>query len=110
MIRSQVLKHLPGAGKGERRGSKGNVRRGATARGGMEKSKYVEDIKGEEVRRNDPIEYFLLTGVRSTSSVPEGVMAIEVPQNEETSGGGRKGVSSGIRQRRVNRGSLNLKK
>ena len=26
MVRTQVLKHLPGAGKGKRRGSKGDVR------------------------------------------------------------------------------------
>ena len=41
---------------------------------------------GEEVRRNDPVEYFLPAGV---GRVPEGVMAIEVPQNEEISGGGK---------------------
>ena len=39
-------------------------------------------------------------------------MVIEVPQNEEISGGGkngrRKGVSSAIR-RRANRGSVNIK-
>ena len=43
-----------------------------------------------------------------------GVMAIEVPQNEEISGGGknggRKGVSSAIRRRGANRGSVNFKK
>ena len=43
-------------------------------------------------------------------------MAIEVPQNEEISGGvkngGRKGVgsASAIRQRRANGGSANIKK
>ena len=41
-------------------------------------------------------------------------MAIEVPQNEEISGGrkngGRKGVGSVIRRRGVNRGSVNIKK
>ena len=40
-------------------------------------------------------------------------MAIEVPQNEEISGGGndkeRKGVGSTIRWRRANRGSINIK-
>ena len=47
MVRTQVLKHLPGARKGKRRGSKGDVRRGATARGGMEKGGCVRLIKGE---------------------------------------------------------------
>ena len=45
-------------------------------------------------------------GVGSTSRVPEGVMAIEVPQNKEISGGkngGRKGVGSAIQRRRANR-------
>ena len=41
-------------------------------------------------------------------------MAVEVPQNEEISGGGknreRKGVSSAIRWRRINRRSVNIKK
>ena len=55
----------------------------------MEKSGCVRVIEGEEVRREDPVEYFLPSGVGSTSSVPEGVMAIEVPQNEEISGGGK---------------------
>ena len=44
---------------------------------------------GEEVRRDDPVEYFLPTGVGSTSGVQEGVMAIHVLQNEEISGEGR---------------------
>ena len=39
-------------------------------------------------------------------------MAIEVPQNEEISGGGkngeRKGVGSAISWRRANRGSVNI--
>ena len=41
-------------------------------------------------------------------------MAIEVTQNKEISGGGknggRKGVGSAIRRRRVNRGSIHIKK
>ena len=49
------------------------------------------------------------------SGVPfEGVMEIEVPQNEEISGGGKNGwrkeVSYAIRRRRANRGSVNIKK
>ena len=58
MIKTQILKHLPKAGKGEREGSKGNVRGGATAKGAMEKSRCVRVIKGKEVRRDDPVEYF----------------------------------------------------
>ena len=65
MVRTQVLKHLAGARKD---GSKEDVRRGATARGAMEKSGCVRVIEGEEeVRRNDPVEYFLPTGVGSTA-------------------------------------------
>ena len=45
---------------------------------------------------------------------PRGVMAIEVPQNEEISGegknGGRKGVGSAIRWKRANKGSVHIKK
>ena len=40
-------------------------------------------------------------------------MAIDVPQNEEISGGqkkgGKKGVGSAIGPRRANRGSINIK-
>ena len=39
---------------------------------------------------------------------PRGVMAVEVPQNEESSVKG-KGVGSGVRRRRANRGSINIK-
>ena len=52
------MKNLPGVGKGERGRSKGDVRGGATARGVMEKSKYIRVIEGEEVKRDDLIEYF----------------------------------------------------
>ena len=67
MVRTKVLKHLPGAGKSKRRGSKGDIRRGATARGAMEKGRCVRVIEGEEVRRNDAVEYFLPAGVGSIS-------------------------------------------
>ena len=67
MVRTKVLKHLPGARKSKSRGSKGDVRRGATARGAMKKSGCVRVIEGEEVRRDDPVEYFLPAGVGSTS-------------------------------------------
>ena len=51
--------------------------------------------------------------VGSTSRVPEGVMAVEVPQNEEISGGkngGRKGVGSAIRRGGANTGGIYIKK
>ena len=59
----------------------------------MLKSRYVRVIEVEQVRRDDPIEYFLPTSVGSAFRVPEGVKAIEVPQNEEISGEGRIAVS-----------------
>ena len=37
-------------------------------------------------------------------------MAIEVLQNEEISGGGRKGVGSAIRRREANREDVHIKK
>ena len=62
MVRTKVLKHLQGARKGKRRGSKGDVRRGAMEKGGC-----VKVIEGEEVRGDDPVEYFLSEGVGSDS-------------------------------------------
>ena len=62
----------------------------------MEKGGCVRVIEGEEVRGDDPVEYFLPAGVGSTSSVPKGVMAIEVSQNEGISGGGKNGGRKGI--------------
>ena len=59
---TQILKHLPGTREGERGGSNENVRGGATAREAMEKSRYVRLIERKEVRKDDPIKYFLPTG------------------------------------------------
>ena len=70
---------------GERGSSKGDVRRGSTARRAMEKSRYVRVIEGKEVRGDDPIEYFLSTGLELVFE-SQRVMAIEVPQNEQISG------------------------
>ena len=87
--------------RSKRGGSKEDVRRGATARGEMEKGGCVRVIKGEEVRRDDLVEYFLSARVRSISGVSEEVMAIEFPKNEEISGGGTNGgreeIGSAIR-------------
>ena len=62
----------------------------------MEKSRYVRVIEGEEVRRDGPVEYFISTEIGSTSLVPEEVMAVEVPQNEEISGGGKNDGRKGV--------------
>ena len=68
MVRTQVLKHFPGPRKGKRGKSKGDVRRGATARVAIEKGGCVNVIEGEEeVRGDDPVEYFLPASVGSTS-------------------------------------------
>ena len=45
---------------------------GATARRAMEKSRYVRIIKEKEVRRDDPVEYYLFTGSEVPLS-PRGV-------------------------------------
>ena len=103
----------PRSKKGQEKREQRNVRRGATARGAMEKGGCVRVIEGEEVRRYDPVEYFLPVGVGSTSGVPDGVMAIEVPQNKEISvgrkDGGRKGDGSAIRSGGANRGVYTIK-
>ena len=68
-MKTQFLKHFPGTRKGERGGSEGNVRREATAttaKGAMEKNRHVRVIEGKEIRIDDPVEYFLPTGVGST--------------------------------------------
>ena len=51
MVRTQVLKHLPGARLGEKEGSKGYVRRGATARGAMEKIGVSGSLRGGGQKR-----------------------------------------------------------
>ena len=65
MIKTQFMKHLPGARQGEKEGSKENVRGGATARVVMENSWNVRVIEGEEVRGDDPIQYSHPTGIGS---------------------------------------------
>ena len=57
------LKALPMVKRGgEKVGSKQDVGRGAIASRAMEKSRYVKVIEWKEVRGDDPIQYFLLTG------------------------------------------------
>ena len=113
MIRAQVLKHLPGARESQKGETKEDVRGGATARGAMEKCGYIRVIEGDEVKTDGSIKYFFTTGVGSTFWVLNGVMAIEVPQKKEISGGGKdggkKGVNFAIRRRRANMESLNIK-
>ena len=79
----------------------------------MEKGGCVMVIEGEEVRGDDPVEYFFPAGVRSDSRVPERLMTIEVPQNEEISeggkNGGREGIGSAIRWGGANRGAYTLR-
>ena len=55
MIGAQVLKHLPETRKGKRGKNKGDVRRGATVKGVIEKGRRVGVIEGMEVRRDEPI-------------------------------------------------------
>ena len=68
----------------------------------MQKSRYVKVVGRKIIRGDDPIEYFFPTGSKILVS-PRGVMAVEVPQNEEISGGenngGRKGVGFAIHRR-----------
>ena len=78
----------------------------------MKKSRYVRNLEG---RRSEKM-------VQSNTSCPRGpevlfescVMAIEVAQNKEISGGrndgGRKGVGSAISLTRANGGTINIKK
>ena len=87
-----------------------DIRGGATPRGAMEKGGCVRIIEGEKVRGDDPVEYFLPARVGGTSWVPEGVMAIEVPKNEEISGGGKDGIGSAIRWGGANRGGIHTEK
>ena len=61
------MKHLPGARKSKRGGSKGDVREEATARKAIEKGGCVMVIEGEEVRGDEPVEYSLPSRVGSTS-------------------------------------------
>ena len=53
--------------RSKKKESKGDVRKGATARGAMERGGCVRVIEGEEVKRDDPVKYFLRERVASTS-------------------------------------------
>ena len=57
----------------------------------MENGGCVRVIEGKEIRTNDPVEYFFPGAIGSTSGVLGRMMAIEAPQNEEISGGGKNG-------------------
>ena len=56
----------PKSKRGQERGSKEDIRGVATAREATRKSRYVRVIARKAVRRDDPIEYFLPTGVGTT--------------------------------------------
>ena len=74
----------------------------------MEKSRYDRIIEVKEVGGNDPIQHFLLTGFGSTFCVPKKMIAVEISQSDEISGGGksggRKGVVSAVRRRKAKGG------
>ena len=79
----------------------------------MDKGTSISFIEERVVQRDDPIKYFLLKVVKSTFWVPERVMTIEIPWNEEVSVGRineEGGVSLAIRLRRATRTSVNVKK
>ena len=63
MIRTQVLEHFPGAGKGKKRANKGNVRGGTAARQAVKKSRGVMVVHRKEVIGDDSIEYYFFTRV-----------------------------------------------
>ena len=65
MIRAQIWKRLSGAREGKKARSKGNVRKEATTKEAMGMGRSVGIIVGKKVRRDDAIEYFLPTGIRS---------------------------------------------
>ena len=58
MIRNQVIKHLSGAIRSKKGESKGDVRRGATSRGVMEKSWRIKVIDRKEAKMMTQNEYF----------------------------------------------------
>ena len=66
MIRTQVLKYSQEQDRAREEGTKEMSGKGATARGAMEEGGCVRVIEREEVRGDDPNEYFLPTGVGST--------------------------------------------
>ena len=72
-----------------------------------------ESLRGRRLEEMTQLNTSSPRGSEVLVRVPERVMAIKVPLNEEVSGGskngGRKGVDSAIRQRRANKGSINIK-
>ena len=112
MIRAQVLKHSQEQNRAREEGAKGLS---GEERLPEERRKRVSmsGSWGREGQRRWPNEYFFPTAVGSTFWVPKGVMAIEVLQNNEISGGGKNGerkeVGSAIRWKRANRLSINIK-
>ena len=73
-----------------------------------------ESLRGRESEEMTQSNISCSWGSEVPLEFQRGVMAIEVPQNEEISGGGknggRKGISSAIRWRGANRGDVHIKK
>ena len=72
----------------------------------MKKSWCVEVIERKGVRGDRPINYFFPTEIRSSFCLPEGVMAVEVPQNErfleeEEMEGERKSVLLSVEEEQI---------
>ena len=64
-------------------GNKGDVRKGVTASIALEKVRSVRVIDGKEVRRDNPMKYFLSAGIRIIIQVPGGMILIEIFQIEK---------------------------
>ena len=62
VIKTQVLKHLPRAGKGKRGGSHGDAGREVTALETIKKSRGFRIIEEKEIRRDSLIETFSHVG------------------------------------------------
>ena len=79
----------PEAKKDKRGRTKKDHRRRATAIEAMGKSCGIGITERKEIRGDEPIKFYPLTGVRSAFVVVEEVMANEVPHNKEISRGER---------------------
>ena len=103
--KTQVLKHLPGARE-----------EGAKEMSGEERCRRVGVSGSWRARRLEDMTQSNTSSPRESEVAHESQrgMSIEVPQNEEISGGkkngGRKGIGFAIRWRGANRGGVHIKK